>query len=177
MPSGSHQARRCVQCLASHTGLSPPPPQKISAGHRACRWLDRETARVGQASFVAQAFILIESGSIALARSIVRAGRFQIRGAHRDCNVRFGSKADIDACSGDVRFTPESGHWLSALRCPLCAKSRNIVCGASMVRSQRISRCPTSSRCFGRCQTKALQVELSELRIAPIRGTRHHDIG
>ena len=34
MPSGSHQARRCVQRLVSHTGLSPPPPQeKISAGH------------------------------------------------------------------------------------------------------------------------------------------------
>src|SRR5262249_57861132 len=64
MPSGSHQARRCVQCLASHTDLSPPPPQKISAAHRACRWLDRETARIGQASFVAQAFILIESDAL-----------------------------------------------------------------------------------------------------------------
>src|SRR6516162_8485957 len=62
---------------------------------RACRWLDRETARVGQASFVAQPFILIESGAIALARSIVGVGRSQIRGAHRDVNVRFGSKADI----------------------------------------------------------------------------------
>src|SRR5262249_53587554 len=25
----------------------------------------------------------------------------------------------------DVRFTPESGHWLVPLRCPLCAKSRH----------------------------------------------------
>jgi hypothetical protein len=25
-------------------------------------------------------------------------------------NVRFGSKADIQALSSDVRFTPESGH-------------------------------------------------------------------
>jgi hypothetical protein len=25
----------------------------------------------------------------------------------------------------DVRFTPESGHWLSALERPLCAKSRH----------------------------------------------------
>ena len=24
----------------------------------------------------------------------------------------------------DVRFTPESGHWLSVSGCPLCAKSR-----------------------------------------------------
>jgi len=30
-------------------------------------------------------------------------------------NVRFGSKADIGACPRDVRFTPESGHQLSAL--------------------------------------------------------------
>src|SRR6516165_8592805 len=33
------------------------------------------------------------------------------------------SKADITARSIDVRFTPESGHWLSAAGCPLCAKS------------------------------------------------------
>src|SRR6516165_1148158 len=25
----------------------------------------------------------------------------------------------------DVRFTPKSGHWLSVLGCPLCAKSRH----------------------------------------------------
>jgi hypothetical protein len=25
-------------------------------------------------------------------------------------NVRFGSKADIEACPRDVRFTPKSGH-------------------------------------------------------------------
>jgi hypothetical protein len=29
----------------------------------------------------------------------------------------------------------------------------------------------------GRCQTKALQVELSKIRIAEMRGARHHDIG
>src|SRR5262245_45361774 len=40
-------------------------------------------------------------------------------------DVRFGSKADIRACSGDVRFTPESGHWDSGMKCPLCAKSRH----------------------------------------------------
>jgi hypothetical protein len=38
-------------------------------------------------------------------------------------DVRFGSKADIEARQRDVCFTPESGHWLSALGCPLCAKS------------------------------------------------------
>ena len=36
-------------------------------------------------------------------------------------DVRFGSKADIGVRSNDVRFTPESGHWLSLSGCPLCA--------------------------------------------------------
>src|SRR5262249_11093925 len=40
-------------------------------------------------------------------------------------NVRFGSKADIQPCLSDVCFTPNSGHWLSAVGCPLCAKSRH----------------------------------------------------
>jgi hypothetical protein len=35
----------------------------------------------------------------------------------RDANVRFGSEADIEGLSLDVRFTPESGH-----RCPLYSK-------------------------------------------------------
>src|SRR5262249_47897829 len=43
-------------------------------------------------------------------------------------HVRFGSKADIDDHSDDVCFTPESGHRLSALGCPLCAKSRLMRC-------------------------------------------------
>jgi len=38
-------------------------------------------------------------------------------------HVRFGSKADIQSKKHDVRFTPESGHWLSASGCPLCANS------------------------------------------------------
>jgi hypothetical protein len=33
------------------------------------------------------------------------------------------SKADISECLSDIRFTPESGHWLSVSGCPLCAKS------------------------------------------------------
>jgi hypothetical protein len=33
-----------------------------------------------------------------------------------------GSKADIGALPINVRFTPESGHWLSVSTCPLCAK-------------------------------------------------------
>ena len=38
-------------------------------------------------------------------------------------NVRFGSKADIEAASPDVRFTPKSRHSLTGLARPLCAKS------------------------------------------------------
>jgi hypothetical protein len=37
-------------------------------------------------------------------------------------NVRFGSKADMTPRNLDVRFTPKSGHRLSVLACPLCAK-------------------------------------------------------
>ena len=38
-------------------------------------------------------------------------------------DVCFGSKADMTGRICDVRFTPESGHWRSEFRCPLCAKS------------------------------------------------------
>ena len=38
-------------------------------------------------------------------------------------HVAIGSVTDIAPPRINVRFTPESGHWLSALECPLCAKS------------------------------------------------------
>src|SRR5215831_9618228 len=38
-------------------------------------------------------------------------------------HVRFGSKADIEAPSPDVRFTPKSGHRSARRQCPLCAIS------------------------------------------------------
>jgi hypothetical protein len=40
-------------------------------------------------------------------------------------HVRFGSEADIASAPRHVRFTPESGHQLSALGCPLCANRRH----------------------------------------------------
>jgi hypothetical protein len=49
--------------------------------------------------------------------------RGEIRDYAMGSDVRFGSKADIARDQPNVRFTPESGHWLSQLRCPLCAKS------------------------------------------------------
>jgi hypothetical protein len=39
--------------------------------------------------------------------------------------VRFGSKADIEAPSPDVRVTPESGHYGSRRGCALSASSRH----------------------------------------------------
>jgi hypothetical protein len=39
--------------------------------------------------------------------------------------VRFGSKADICAAKGHVRFTPKSGHLQCKRPCPLRAKSRH----------------------------------------------------
>ena len=38
-------------------------------------------------------------------------------------NVRFGSKADMNACPRYVRFTPDSGHVRCKEGCPLCALS------------------------------------------------------
>ena len=54
-----------------------------------------------------------------------------------DKNVSFGSEADVSQRSIDVRFAPESRHWLSALECPLCAKSGRIngVCASWSGRS------------------------------------------
>jgi hypothetical protein len=43
-------------------------------------------------------------------------------------NVRFGSEAEIQAPASHVRFTPERGHQLSALQCPLSAKRRHRDC-------------------------------------------------
>ena len=40
-------------------------------------------------------------------------------------NVRFGSQADILGGLRDVRYSPKSGHRLSALRCPLRTMSGN----------------------------------------------------
>ena len=54
-------------------------------------------------------------------KSTLRCGRaFPLT---RGANVRFGSKADIEAPPSDVRFTPKSGHGNSVVECPLCAKS------------------------------------------------------
>jgi hypothetical protein len=39
-------------------------------------------------------------------------------------HVRFGSLADIEANQSQVRFTPESGHQMARMVCPLSAKSR-----------------------------------------------------
>jgi hypothetical protein len=46
---------------------------------------------------------------------IVPGGSSRASRAH----VRCGSKADIEEGATDVRFTPESGHWNSADKCPL----------------------------------------------------------
>jgi hypothetical protein len=38
--------------------------------------------------------------------------------------VRLGLQADMSLLNRDVRFTPESGRWLSVSECPLWARSR-----------------------------------------------------
>jgi hypothetical protein len=59
-------------------------------------------------------------------------------------NVRFGSLADISECPSDVRFTPESGHWNSVAKCPLCAISGLMQCSNSRMFSRYDE--PQSSR-------------------------------
>jgi hypothetical protein len=49
-------------------------------------------------------------------------------------NVRFGSKADIDAHPRNVRFTPKSGHWNSVVECPLCAMCGRLLVGKKNLR-------------------------------------------
>jgi hypothetical protein len=57
-------------------------------------------------------------------------------------DVRFGSKADICAAKGHVRFTPESGHWADGWPCTLCAKSGHsirarLVCTSEVIVSRK----------------------------------------
>jgi len=42
-------------------------------------------------------------------------------------DVRFGSKADIDALTSHVRFTPKSGHRGALPACPLSASRSSAV--------------------------------------------------
>jgi hypothetical protein len=42
-----------------------------------------------------------------------------------EAHVRFGSKADIEACPSDVRFTPKSGHWLDIGRAQMVPEVRS----------------------------------------------------
>ena len=44
-------------------------------------------------------------------------------------HVRFGSKADMTALPRDVRFTPKSGHGLSAIGYPLLHPDRPVPTG------------------------------------------------
>src|SRR5215469_3235063 len=63
-------------------------------------------------------------------------------------DVRFGSKAHIGLVPVDVRFTPESGHWLSASGRLLCAKSGHMRCSTSPL-SWELRRCYRSSTRYG----------------------------
>jgi hypothetical protein len=76
--------------------------------------------------------------------------------------VRFGSKADIALGLRHVRFTPKSGHQLSALGCQLCA-----TCGPnSCIRKSR----PIPMRSFmAFCSTKEVGPTVSTSHQAALR--------
>jgi len=74
-----------------------------------------------------QAAILGPSSTMPVAKAMATIINEQ-RATHKRAlaplfNVRFGSKADIQPCLSDVRFTPKSRHSETRLGCPLCAKS------------------------------------------------------
>jgi len=72
-------------------------------------------------------------------------------GCQRMC---FGSKADIATAHLNVRFTPNSGHWNSAAKCPLCAKSRHSAVGRN--RSLFDHRVGAGEQGLGHRQTQRL---------------------
>src|SRR6516165_3265525 len=41
----------------------------------------------------------------------------------------------------DGRFTPKSGHWDSAAKCPLCARSRLMQCSKKVLFNHLVSEC------------------------------------
>jgi hypothetical protein len=53
-------------------------------------------------------------------------GEMVCAAAIRNRSCPLWGKSRHSAPSSDVRFTPKSGHWLSPLGCPLCAKSRQM---------------------------------------------------
>src|SRR5262249_25771635 len=112
----------------------------------------------------------------------------------RTMNVRFGSKADIRSKKIDVRFTPKSGHRLSVLECPLCAKSGLMHCSkkdrypinssaraisdCGTVRSSAlaVARLITSSYLVGACTARSPGFSpLCDQRRSPQSGTYRAD--
>jgi len=65
-------------------------------------------------------------------------------------DVRFGSKADIAASPTNVRFTPNSGHWLSVSGCPLWAKGgHQTTLFDDLVGTAKKRQGDINSQCFG----------------------------
>jgi hypothetical protein len=65
-----------------------------------------------------------DEGSFQSSKTAAQSGLFYWGETSGPLNVRFGSKADIGVVLIYVRYSPKSGHRLSAPGCPLCAKSR-----------------------------------------------------
>jgi hypothetical protein len=59
-------------------------------------------------------------------RRTYQSKKVVVRGSNQRAHVRFGSITDIEVSLRNVRFTPESGHWLSPVECPLCGQWRTL---------------------------------------------------
>jgi len=81
--------------------------------------------------------------------------RFSLQATER-LIVALGSELDVPLCPHDVRFTPESGHWLREFGCPLCAKSGHSAC--SKERPYSITSSARANRVAGIVTPIALDV-------------------
>jgi len=107
---------RCCERLArgTNSGSTAIPPKRISNSRRLMR-------------------------APALGKAVVPAHTNILEGASEwvmQCWAMsaLGPKADILEGLCDVRFTPKSGHRLSELRCPLCARSGLLRCNKHVER-------------------------------------------
>jgi hypothetical protein len=91
-------------------------------------------------------------------------------------DIRFGSKADIGHAEGHVRFTPESGHHLSAFGCPLCATDSQkaalkdlTAASASADASAKKSLCADKSDLSTTPGRMAFAEKIAEIRLAGLK--------
>jgi len=88
-------------------------------------------------------FLAIPSHTMAIGLGAAGGGKHNQPLSRILSDVRFGSKADIRACSGDVHFTPNSELGTQLRKCPLCAKSKH----SSLLQGKPCPECDQNCPC------------------------------